>query len=304
MKMRLYRSRLRATAADMLSTSIIGLGRVGTALALSLPSSSYRFEQLVFRSERPDTAVPGETFPIDRMQDVRSDILLIATQDAEVESLAKQLVGRVSADTRVLHTSGALSSLALKDLAASGCSVGSLHPLVSISDPYTGAERFRGAYFCIEGDPAAVEVGKRMATDLGGNCFTIATEKKALYHAAAVTSCGHVVALFDAASDIMSRSGVSAEDARKLLMPLLQSTVDNLRDRPPAEALTGTFARADIATFSRHISALGQEDSDDLLEIYLLLGERSLELAAKAGLSNDRLEKLRTKLFIAKSKVR
>jgi predicted short-subunit dehydrogenase-like oxidoreductase (DUF2520 family) len=85
------------------------------------------------------------------------------------------------------------------------------------------------------------------------------------------------------------------------LLPLVKSTVQNLDEESTAAALTGTFARADIDTFVEHLKILNTTVSDELLEIYLLLGERSLELAAKQGISRERIDKMRTKVSIAKS---
>jgi predicted short-subunit dehydrogenase-like oxidoreductase (DUF2520 family) len=97
---------------------------------------------------------------------------------------------------------------------------------------------------------------------------------------------------------------LSPEHAKEILLPLVSSTVSNLNQQTTAEALTGTFARADTDTFTRHIASLNQYGTDELLEIYLLLGERSLELAARQGVSAERIETLRTKVAIAKSKLK
>jgi predicted short-subunit dehydrogenase-like oxidoreductase (DUF2520 family) len=132
----------------------------------------------------------------------------------------------------------------------------------------------------------------------------VETSKKTLYHAAAVTGCGHLVALFDAAVEMMTKCGLSEEDSKKVLLPLVKSTVQNLGEQNTAAALTGTFARADTETFVRHLQVLNTSVSEELLEIYLLLGERSLELAAKQGISAERIEKLRAKVSIAKSKLK
>ena len=114
----------------------------------------------------------------------------------------------------------------------------------------------------------------------------------------------YLVALFDAAVEMMTKCGLSADDSKTILMPLVTSTVQNLSEQSTSAALTGTFARADIETFTRHLTALNENVSDDLLEIYLLLGERSLELAAKQGVSRERIDTLRTKVSIAKSKLK
>jgi predicted short-subunit dehydrogenase-like oxidoreductase (DUF2520 family) len=294
----------------MISVTIIGVGRVGGALALSLPPDTYTIQALVFRGDSNSDNIASQVSPrpmtsaIDELYLITSDVIFITTQDAHIASTAKALAGKISGSPIVFHTSGSYASSILDELKEIGCQTGSVHPLVSISKADMGPTRFPGAFFCVEGTPEAVETGKQIINDLGGRPFSIETKFKTLYHAAAVTACGHLVALFDASVEMMTKCGLSADEAKNILMPLVTSTVQNLSEQSTAAALTGTFARADIETFTRHLTALNENVSDDLLEIYLLLGERSLELAAKQGVSPARIDTLRTKVSIAKSKLK
>jgi len=294
----------------MVSVSIIGVGRVGGAIALSLPKDKYSIEKLVVHGHsNVDSLIAGLPRPpdvttLDALGDVSSDVIFITTQDSHIVAAAGALAKKVMSSPIVFHTSGSYSSSILDELKKAGSRTGSVHPLVSISKPELGPDRFRNAFFCVEGDPAAVEMGKQMVADLGGRPFSIDTKFKTLYHASAVTACGHLVALFDAAVEMMTKCGLSADESKNILMPLVTSTVQNLNEQSTAAALTGTFARADIETFTRHLTALNENVSDDLLEIYLLLGERSLELATKQGVNQERIDTLRTKVLIAKSKLK
>jgi predicted short-subunit dehydrogenase-like oxidoreductase (DUF2520 family) len=294
----------------MTSVSIIGVGRVGGALAISLANAKYSIDNLVYHG-RPVVPSVVEKLPskpkihsIDELSEISSDIIFISTPDSEIASVSSRLVAYIETKPFIFHTSGALSSAVLSDLKAIGCRTGSMHPLVSISSPELGAERFPGAYFCIEGEKKAVAEAETIVADLGGISFSIDTRFKTLYHAAAVTACGHLVALFDAAIEMMTKCGLDADEAKKVLMPLVKSTVQNLDEQSTASALTGTFARADLETFNEHLKTLNENVSDDLLEIYLLLGERSLELAARQGVSSEKIDSLRAKVSVAKSRIK
>jgi predicted short-subunit dehydrogenase-like oxidoreductase (DUF2520 family) len=87
-----------------------------------------------------------------------------------------------------------------------------------------------------------------------------------------------MVALFDVGLEILGRCGVPAGRARQVLLPLLESTVANLSTQNPAQALTGTFKRGDVATVQRHLAALESEQLREALQAYVLLGQRSLSL--------------------------
>jgi predicted short-subunit dehydrogenase-like oxidoreductase (DUF2520 family) len=171
-----------------------------------------------------------------------------------------------------------LSAEQLAPLARKGWSTGSVHPLVSVSEPKAGARLLRGAFWCVEGDRRAVRLARALVRDLDGKSFSIASENKPLYHAAAVMASGNVTALFDVASKMLVECGLRDKQAREALLPLLSSAVNNLGHLDPARALTGTYARGDVETVKRHLAAL--EGNEPTLEIYRLLGQWSLELAA------------------------
>ena len=83
---------------------------------------------------------------------ITSDVVLITTQDSEIENVAETLSEKLTHKPFVFHTSGSLSSEILQKLKEAGCRTGSIHPLVSISDAVLGADRFEDVYFCIEGE--------------------------------------------------------------------------------------------------------------------------------------------------------
>src|SRR5687767_9707391 len=164
----------------MQSISIIGIGRVGGALALALSGAGFRIDHLIHRNraiaESIAVNIPGSPgiVPFDSFPPLRSDVILITTADPEIEYVAKRLAANVEIRPVVLHTSGSLSSDILKDLSAIGCATGSMHPLVSISDAVSGAKNLSNAFFCLEGDAAAVATADSIVRALGGEPFSIA----------------------------------------------------------------------------------------------------------------------------------
>ena len=277
------------------SIAIIGTGRLGGALALALQRSGYPIVGLVASHLRKAEAVarmlrlagnsisPLALAAKDLERLPSSGIVLISTPDDEIEKLATRLAAHAETRT-VLHTSGALSSAVLAPLARKGLYTGSLHPLVSVSESKAGADALAGAFFCVEGDPHAMRVARRIVRDLKGSAFSIPTGKKALYHAAAVIASPHTTALFDIAVNTLVTAGLDRKTARRVLIPLLESTVQNLKTSDPADALTGTFARGDLATVERHLKALAGKEHRQVLQVYRLLGLHALELAKTNGL--------------------
>ncbi len=307
-------ARPREPARALRTVAIIGAGRLGTVLGRALTKAGYEIKIAVARrpahAQRAARAIGRKVIPL-AAKDLKQitpeqlkifdsiALFLITTPDDQIGAVSERLSALIRHSTRsnwkpnvnktILHSSGALSSEILEPLREAGFSTGSLHPLVSISDPLSNPEIFAGVFFCLEGDSRALRTAERIVHRLGGHSFTLRGRMKPLYHAAAVTTSGHVVALFDIALEMLSHCGLKSRKAQRILLPLLQSTLTNLASKVPAKALTGTFSRADVATARRHLAALQAEGLKDALSAYLLLGRRSTELARKSGASKENL---------------
>ncbi|HVG31830.1 MAG TPA: DUF2520 domain-containing protein, partial [Pyrinomonadaceae bacterium] len=189
-----------------MTIAIVGAGRLGTALAIALASRGHLIEAVVARrlshSRRAAKLLAPGTQALSAAQLDSlplSELLLITTPDDQLAQTAARLAattprafsGRRSRRARTaLHCSGALSSDILSPLAKKGWRTGAMHPLVSISEAVQGAERLRGAYFCVEGDRQALRLARSLVLDMQGRSFTINKTDKALYHAAAVMASG------------------------------------------------------------------------------------------------------------------
>lgn len=304
-----------------LSVSIIGAGRVGTALGLALKATGYEIEVVVNKrlstARRASRALGQKTQALSALQLTklslgqyhrlnRCSLLIISTPDDLIAATATQLAAvfslKQSESTRpkgvsnirrvALHTSGALPSAVLAPLRGAGFAIGSLHPLVSISDSRSGVELLARSFFAIEGDPAAVRAAKTAVRRVGGQSFTINSDLKALYHAAAVTAAPNVTALFDIAVEMMSRCGLSQRRARQVLLPLVESTLKNLETQTPAQALTGTFKRGDVSTVRKHLAAMESANLKQAMAAYVLLGQRSISLARQGKANSAGLDQI------------
>lgn len=292
------------------SVSVVGPGRLGQALAIALRSAGYPI--LAFLARHPMDAKKAvravnksasksrtstQALGWDELAKLpATNLVLIATPDDAIAEVAHRLAAGEIGKTRrrtVLHTSGALARDVLSPLADFGFHTGSLHPLVSVSEPGAGAKALRGAFYCLEGDKTALRVARLIVADLKGKSFSVAAENKALYHAAAVMASPHVTALFDIATELLVTCGLSRKAAQEVFVPLLNSTVNNLKISDPVQALTGTFARGDVATVRRHLVALSQKEMAEALEVYKLLGLHSVQMAEKNGLDPELLEQIR-----------
>jgi len=225
------------------TTVVIGAGRVGRTVAARLGGS-----QLVARGAVPDLG--------------GCRLLLVATPDAVIEPVCRELAPRLPEQASVVHFSGATSVHALD--AAPGPTA-CVHPLQTIW-PELGPDQLEGAYAAVTGDQ---ELGGRLAADLGMTPFSLADEAKPVYHAASAFASNYLVTLTHAALELMERAGLEREAALAALRPLQHRTVD-VAGRPP----TGPIARGDAATVRAHLEAVGPE----LAPLYRALGRATLPL--------------------------
>src|SRR5205807_8944264 len=131
----------------------------------------------------------------------RVDLLVVATPDAAVESVA----GAVDPvpTTLVAHLAGSLGP----DVLVPHPRRAAIHPLVSLPDAGVGAARLRGAWFALAGDPAAAAVVEA----LGGRWRVVADEDRAAYHAAACIASNHLVALLGQVERVAAVAGMPLE---------------------------------------------------------------------------------------------
>ena len=196
--------------------AVIGCGRAGRAFAHRLAASGYMpagFASRTMGSARRAAEISGFSGGItNRPEDAvaEADIVLITTPDSAIRPTAQALArtARFLQGCAVFHASGALSSSELSALGEKGLSTGSIHPLQSFPAELSEKNPFEGIMIGIEGVPEAAEAGRRMAIDLGGTPFSIETEGKMRYHAAAVVASNYLVTLMKTALDLLQASGV------------------------------------------------------------------------------------------------
>lgn len=285
----------------MPSVTIVGVGRVGASFALRFRNSEYTIRNLIGTHK-------GEPFAdvvrFDDVTELCDELILLTLPDRDISAIASQIAPKIKNKPVVLHTSGSLSSEILKPLADIGCPVGSMHPLISFTDPELGAKALTGAYFCVEGDMKAVASARNLVNFFGGQAFEVDTANKVLYHTAAVTACGHLTALIDVAQTMLRKAGVDKEITSKILLPLVKSTVNNIESLGTAAALTGTFARADVDGFKRQLEAFDGKLSLNQIEIFLSLASRSIEIASDNGAEPTDISRMAELITLAKTELR
>jgi predicted short-subunit dehydrogenase-like oxidoreductase (DUF2520 family) len=265
---------------------IIGPGRLGLAFGWLLQqrraSGSLTF--IGRRASAPSHPVFAAGADYSTIHDARdlppASLVVITVQDGAIRSVAEWQASLDSPRVPVLHTSGVHGSEVLESVAALGWPVGSLHPLVAIPDPVSSAHKLEGAWFGVEGTPAALNAARRLVSILGGSCLEVETARKATYHAAAVFASNFVVTLMHTAEKLLVEAGAPPEDAIAALSRLATGALADVESLGPVAALTGPIARGDADTIRLHLRALSEEDRP----LYSELARSTIQIAMHAGL--------------------
>ena len=273
--------------------SIIGAGKVGTAIGVLAAKAGYRIVAVAGRSMERARAAAERIGPAVRAvspaEAAAGQLVLLTVPDEAIGPVCDELATQraFAAGAVVAHCCGALGSDVLSAARdRCGCAVGSMHPLQTFPTVEAALERLPGAWCFVEGDERAVEVLSDLADAIGGKVARMDPAGKVLYHASAVMACNYLAALLDAALALAERAGVERETAWEALEPLIRATVDNVAALGPEGALTGPVARGDRETVARHLEALAN-CPPELADLYRAAGAWTAELARRKGTIDD-----------------
>lgn len=274
----------------------IGAGAVGNGLALGLASKGYRVSAVSSRSLPSAEGLAARipeclAFTDPQMVADKCNLVFITTPDEDIEQVASQVLWHRGQG--VLHCSGAESLKILEPAARAGAIAGSFHPFQTfacLETPEEAVERMEGTTFSVEGQGWVLDTLKGMAFRLGGRAILLSPEDRAIYHASAVMSCGHLVALLKAAVDVWESMGVPQEEALPIILPLAKSTLANVSKSGVYASLTGPIARGDTATLSAHLRAL-EGNLPRIIPLYCALAGESLPLAGEK-VSREKLDEM------------
>src|SRR4051794_24657894 len=240
---------------------IVGPGKFGGVLAVSLHHSNYTITTLITRSKskslvhvRQMARQVGCRLSSAPAQ-LDGDVIWFCVPDSEIGRVARLFSSQYSWQGRVaLHSSGVLTSAELSPLQKRGAAVASVHPMMTFvrgSQP-----RLAGVPFAIEGDRSATLVAQRILKALGAYPFAIRKKDKAAYHAWATFASPLITALLATTEHVASLAGIKGPEARRRMIPILQQTLANYDALGAPGAFSGPIARGDVETVKQHLRVL------------------------------------------------
>jgi len=262
------------------SIAIVGPGRLGTTLVQRLADAGYPIAEIIVRNH--SRSLPSArklargvgarlvTAPASRLH---ADVIWFCVPDAEVTEAAASLAKRNWRGKIAFHSSGVLTSDALRSLKKMGGAIASVHPLMTFVAGST--PDLRGVSFAIEGDILATRAARKIVRDLGGEGVAIKKKDKAAYHAFATMICPLLVSLLAASEAAAASAGISSSKALRRMMPIIRQTLENYLKLGSAAAFSGPIVRGDAETIRQHLRALAKTPAAK--DAYLALARAALE---------------------------
>lgn len=274
----------------------IGVGRVGRSLAIALKNQGYYISAIYRRDRERLNALAQElqteavSSPLAVAQ--RADLIFIAVPDDMITVVVNQLRS-TSLDTKgVVHLSGVHTAHLLSPLEQIGAMTGAWHPAWAFTaDKTLTADDWKQVVFALDTSDAVLQQWlDEVSTTLGARVIHIHPNDKTRYHLALVFASNYVVTLYALGQNLLDDIGVEPALAKQALDSVMGSAIANLKQMPPAQALTGPLVRGDVGTIRRHLDALA--DYPQLLLLYCQLAQATKMLLQKRGLDTSWLDKL------------
>lgn len=242
------------------TVAIVGAGKLGSALAISLHHAgisvqtivahtrgkSLKKAQQVARRIGAQTAVGPASFA--------ADVVWFCVPDAEIARAARRFSSAEWGGKIALHSSGVLPSDELNVLRKRGASAASVHPMMTFvvaTEP-----SLRGVPFAIEGDRLALRAARSIVRSLGGTPYLIAKADKPAYHAWGTFVSPLLTSLLATAEHVAGLAGVAGNEARRRVTAILMRTLKNYSRLGAAAGFSGPIIRGDLETVRQHLRVL------------------------------------------------
>lgn len=243
---------------------IIGSGNAAAVLGRKFTAAGHKIVQIISRnaSAASELAYEWDTESANYMSLINqnADVYIIAVSDNALEEVVStlKLPGKV-----VAHTAGAVSKEVLKNVTSH---YGVFYPLQSLRKEITSLPDI--PIFFEGSDKTATNTLQKLAQSVSFEKATAAgTEDRLKLHVAAVIVSNFTNHLYVLAEKYCQKEGIDFHQ----LLPLIEETVQRLKESSPADTMTGPAIRHDQETIQKHIELL--KDHPQLQKIYQAITE-------------------------------
>ncbi|OQX86620.1 hypothetical protein B6D60_05855 [candidate division KSB1 bacterium 4484_87] len=266
--------------------SIIGAGRVGVALAKALAMHGFSIADIVDQDENrlqwARQQCTAENYCSNLKKMIWGDAVFLCVPDDQIHSVANEL-SRSLPEMETLkfafHCAGSRAADELLPLSDYGIKIASMHPVQTFFGAQDDYKKTVGIYWAIEGDEDAVSAAKVIIGKLKGEFILLSASAKPIHHLACTFASNYLNFLLSLIIEFYQNIGIDETVARKMVLPLASTTLENIGEKGLEEALTGPIARGDLGTLEKHLKILSEKFPEFEI-IYKLLAKRVFEYSS------------------------
>jgi len=242
-----------------MNITLIGPGRVGTALAIAFSDSGHRMLKIISRTPEKASMLADIVkceYGTEHRIPPESDVVIISVNDDSLTSVLDKI--DVPPGTIVAHTAG---SVGLNVFNEQFTHHGVFYPLQTFT---MGREFDFGSIplFVEANNEKTLEKLESLAATVSNNIHHIDSDKRRYLHLAAVFSCNFVNHMYYAGKEIAEKAGMNFD----VMIPLITETLEKASDMGPEKSQTGPAIRNDKKTIEKHLDLLSF--SPDLQGMY------------------------------------
>ncbi len=242
--------------------SIIGSGNIAHYFAERCLVAGHNIVEVISSNKETGSALADQvngTFLTD-FKESKSDTFLLAIPDDTIRSLSGSSFFE---DKYVLHTSG---SIGLNEITELSEHIACLWPIYSIQREKLPVRN--DVPFVMQSSNLPMRKrAVRIAKCITNNVIEATDEQKSILHLAAVLVNNFTNHLFVQSEQLLLRNGLDF----KLLLPIIQNTIQKLSETTPTRLQTGPAIRGDQKTIEEHLKLL--QSDHNLQRVYSMLSE-------------------------------
>ncbi|AMB57577.1 Rossmann-like and DUF2520 domain-containing protein [Microterricola viridarii] len=216
--------------AGRLGVGIVGAGNVGPILGAALAGAGHAIVGISAISaesrERAETILPGAPIlDVDVLVE-RSELVILAVPDAELEPLVAGLAARGAwqPGQLVLHTSARHGIGVLRPALIAGAIPLAVHPAMTFTGTSLDLARLAGTWFAVTAPGPVLPIGQALVVEMGGEPLVVAEADRAGYAEAIDTAVSFSTAIVEQAAGLLA--GIGVESPGAVLAPLVRSAVE------------------------------------------------------------------------------
>ncbi|MBO7337890.1 MAG: DUF2520 domain-containing protein [Paludibacteraceae bacterium] len=232
-----------------MTVTLIGAGNLATQLALALHERGIKINQVYSRTNESaktlaDLVCAKHTTCANDIED-GADFYIYSLKDDALDEIISQTAAQ---DGIHLHTAGSVDMSIFQGRKKRH---GVMYPMQTFSK--SKKVDFGKIPVFVEGsDNETAESIKALAKRLSDNVTNCDSRQRMTLHLGAVFCCNYSNYLYRVTEKLMNDQGLDF----KVMLPLLEETVEKLRTLTAKDAQTGPAARHDMSVINKHIKAL------------------------------------------------